>query len=142
MDEDAPSLTLALIINLIIYIVIPLVMAYRRGYFINAGGKLRYYWDIIAKNTANYPKDWTITKTRPLSKFEKAQIKSITVKFMPDNRKGYWAEITLKSGKNLLYTLADRQNYWIDDKISPDRLLLRTWQKSREKTYFDMIPNQ
>ncbi len=68
MDEDAPSLTLALIINLMIYIVIPLVMAYRRGHFINAGGKLRYYWDIIAKNTANYPKDWTITKIRPLSK--------------------------------------------------------------------------
>lgn len=142
MDEDAPSLTLAVIINLIIYIVIPLVMAYRRGCFINVGGKLRYYWDIIAKNTANYPKDWTVTKTRPLSKFEKAQIKNITVRFMPDNRKGYWAEITLKSGRNLLYTLADRKNYWIDDKIPSDKLLLRIWQKAGEKAYFDFIPTE
>lgn len=142
MDEDAPSLTLAVIINLIIYIVIPLVMAYRRGLFINAGGKIRYYWDIIAKNTANYPKDWTIIKTRHLSKFEKAQIKSITVKFMPDNRNGYWAEITLKSGKTLLYTLADRKNYWIDDKIPSDKLLLRIWQKAGEKTYFDIVPTE
>lgn len=142
MDEDAPSLTLAVIINLIIYIVIPLVMAYRRGHFINAGGKIRYYWDIIAKNTANYPIDWTITKTRHLSEFEKAQIKSITVKFMPDNRNGYWTEITLKSGKTLLYRLADRKNYWIDDKISPDNILLRRWQKTGEKTYFDMTLTQ
>lgn len=142
MDEDASSLTLAVIINLIIYIVIPLIMAYRRGYFINVGGKLCYYWDIITKNTAHYPKDWTNTKTRPLSKFEKAQIKNISVRFMPDNRKGYWVEIILKSEKTLLYSLADRKNYWIDDKISPDKLLLRIWQKAGEKTYFDVIPTE
>lgn len=32
MDEDAPNFTLAVIINLIIYVVIPLVIAYRKGY--------------------------------------------------------------------------------------------------------------
>lgn len=32
MAEDTPSLTIVLIINIIIFIVIPLVMAYRRGY--------------------------------------------------------------------------------------------------------------
>ncbi len=61
---------------------------------------------------------------------------------MPDNRKGYWAEITLKSGKTLLYMLADRKNYWIGDQISPDKLLLRIWQKAGEKAYFDMTLTQ
>jgi hypothetical protein len=33
MDEDTPSFVVALIINVIVFIVIPLVMTYRRGYF-------------------------------------------------------------------------------------------------------------
>ena len=35
MEEDIPNLVVTLIINGIIFVVIPLVMAYRRGYFIN-----------------------------------------------------------------------------------------------------------
>lgn len=36
MDEDTPSFVMALIINIIVFIVIPLVMTYRRGYFFNS----------------------------------------------------------------------------------------------------------
>lgn len=35
MDKDAPNFVAALIINIIIFIVIPLVMEYRRGYLFN-----------------------------------------------------------------------------------------------------------
>jgi len=139
MDEDAPSLTLVLIINLTIYIVIPLIMAYRRGYFINMGGKLRYYWDVITKNTANYPKDWTITKTRPLSAFEKYQIQKVVVKFMPECRDGYWTDIILKSGKHRLFKLGENKGYWINDVIHKDNILIRTWQKGSQYEY-DVIP--
>ena len=41
MDEDAPNIVVALIINGIIFVIIPLIMAYRRGYFINFGERLR-----------------------------------------------------------------------------------------------------
>lgn len=40
MDEDAPSLVVALILNIIIFIIIPLVMTYRRGYFFNVNKHL------------------------------------------------------------------------------------------------------
>lgn len=99
MDEDAPNIVVALIINGIIYVIIPLIMAYRRGYFINFGERLEWMTNILNRKSAYLPEEWTITKVRPLSVFEKNQIQKITVKFGSYPREGYWAVITLKSGK-------------------------------------------
>lgn len=140
MDEDAPSLIGSLIICFIIYVIIPLILAYRRGYFFNSIEKLVNFISGFSKDKAQYPKDWTIVKVRPLSKLEKAQIRQVKIKFMPDNRDGYWAEINLKSGRTLYYILGDRKNYWIDDVIDVDNILLRSWHKMGCSPYNDIIP--
>ena len=140
MDEDAPSLTIALIINIIIFIVIPLVMAYRRGYFFNVRERLSNLTRVFSKKKIIAPQEWTVIKIRPLSKFEKAQISKINVKFRPNDRNGYWAEITLKTGRTLYYILGDRKNYWVDDELDKDKVLLRSWDKLGCQPYNDIIP--
>lgn len=139
MDEDAPNIVVSLIINGIIFIVIPLVMAYRRGYFINFGERLEWLKNILNRKSAYLPEEWTITKVRPLSAFEKYQIQKVVVKFMPENRDGYWAVIILNSGKYRLFKLGDNKGYWIDDIIHKDNILLRTWQKKIWYKY-DAVP--
>lgn len=140
MDEDAPSLTSALLMFSVIYVIIPLIMAYRRGYFFNACEKFYNFIKRFSRKEVVYPKDWAITKIRPLSKFEKAQIKKITVRHMPDNREGYWAEITLNSGHTLYYSLGDRKHYRMDDVMDKDNILLRSWHKKDDQPYNDIIP--
>lgn len=135
MDEDAPNIVVSLIINGIIFIVIPLVMAYRRGYFINFGERLEWLKNILNRKSAYLPEEWTITKVRPLSAFEKYQIQKVVVKFMPENRDGYWAVIILNSGKYRLFKLGDNKGYWIDNEIHKDNILLRTWQKGTQYKY-------
>lgn len=139
MDEDAPNIVVALIINGIIFVVIPLIMAYRRGYFINFGERLEWLKNILNRKSAYLPEEWTITKVRPLSAFEKYQIQKVVVKYMPENRDGYWAIITLQRGKYRLFKLAENKGYWIDDVIPKDNLLLRTWQKAAQYKY-DVVP--
>lgn len=139
MDEDAPNIVVTIIINVIIFVVIPLIMAYRRGYFINFGERLEWMKNIINRKSAYLPEEWTITKVRPLSAFEKYQIQKVVVKFMPESRDGYWAVIILKSGKYRLFKLGDNKGYQIDDIIHKDNILLRTWQKGNQYRY-DVIP--
>lgn len=129
MDEDVPNIVVALIINGIIFAVIPLIMAYRRGYFFNFGEKLEWMKNILNRKNAYLPREWTITKVRPLSAFEKYQIQKIVVKLMPFNKVGYRAMVVLKSGKTIEYELGENKGYWIDDVIHTDNILLRTWQK-------------
>lgn len=135
MDEDAPNIVVTIIINVIIFVVIPLIMAYRRGYFINFGERLEWMKNIINRKSAYLPEEWTITKVRHLSAFEKYQIHKIAVQFGSYPREGYWTVITLKSGKILEYKLGENKGYWIDDVIPKDNLLLRTWQKAAQYKY-------
>ena len=62
MDEDAPNIVVTIIINVIIFVVIPLIMAYRKGYFINFGERLEWMKNILNGKTAYLPEEWTITK--------------------------------------------------------------------------------
>lgn len=142
MDEDAPSLIGSLIICVIKYVIIPLILVYRRGYFFNTKEKLENFIRRFSNNQVQRPKDWTIVKVRPLSKFEKAQISKVKVKFRPNEQDGYWAEITLKSRRTLYYILGDRKNYWIDDVIDVDNLLLRSWHKMGCSPYNDIVPKE
>ena len=135
MDEDAPNIVVTIIINVIIFVVIPLIMAYRKGYFINFGERLEWMKNILNGKTAYLPEEWTITKVRPLSVFEKYQIQKITVKFGSYPREGYWAIITLKSDKTLESQLGENKGYWIDDIIHKDNILLRKWQKGTQYKY-------
>lgn len=135
MDEDAPDIVVSLIINGIIFIVIPLVMAYRRGYFINFGERLEWIKNILSRKSAYLPEEWTITKVRPLSAFEKYQIQKVVVKFMPENKDGYWAVIILKSGKYRLFKLGEKYRFRTDDEIHKDNILHRKWQNGNQYKY-------
>ena len=133
--DDAPNIVIAIIINVIFYIVVPLIMIYRRGYFINFSERLEWMKNILNRKSVYLPEEWTITKVRPLSAFEKHQIQKVVVKFMPENRDGYWAVIILKSGKYRLFKLGDNKGYWIDDEIHKDNILIRTCQKGTKYKY-------
>lgn len=139
MDGDTQSITIALIINIIIFIVIPLVMSYRRGYFFNVGERLSNLTLVFSKKKIIAPQEWTVIKIRPLSKFEKSQIRKIEVKFMPYNHDGYWARMTLNSGNTMDYILGDRKSYWVDDELDKNKVLLRSWHKTGCQPYNDII---
>ena len=139
MEEDIPNLVVTLIINGIIFVVIPLVMAYRRGYFINFAERLQWIRNFQRKNCEYLPADWTIIKLRPLSSCEKCQIHRIIVKLMPHNREGYWALVILKSGKTIEYPLGENKSYWSDTEIPINNILIRKWQKGTQYKY-DIIP--
>ena len=139
MDEDAPNITVALIINVIIFIVIPVIMAYRRGYFFNVNEHFNWMKSLFGQKHQCLPAEWTITGLRQLSAFEKNQIYKIVVKLMPYDRTGYRAVIVLKSGKFLEYPLGENKGYWIDDVIPPNNILIRKWQQGTQYKY-DIIP--
>lgn len=139
MDEDAPNIVAALIINIIIFIVIPLVMAYRRGYFFNVSVHFMWIKSLFGKKNQCHPTEWTITGIRQLSAFEKYQIQKIVVKLMSYNREGYYAVIQLKSGNTIEYKLGENKGYWNDDEIPTSNILLRKWQKGTQYKY-DIIP--
>lgn len=133
--DDAPNIVIAIIINVIFYIVVPLIMVYRRGYFINFSERLEWIKNILNRKNAYLPEEWTVIKIRPFSAFEKYQIQKVVVKFMPENRDGYWAVIILNSGKHRLFKLGENGGYWIDDEIHKDNILIRTCQKGTKYKY-------
>ena len=139
MDEDTPSIAVALIINIIVFIIIPLVMAYRRGYLFNISEHFNWIKSIFKKKNQYLPTEWTIIGLRQLSAFEKHQIQRITVKLMPYHSTGYRTVIILKSGKTVEYPLGENKGYWIDDEIPINNILLRKWQKGTLYKY-DIIP--
>lgn len=114
MDEDTPNFVVALIINIIIFIVIPLVMAYRRGYLFNISEHFNWIKSIFKKKNRYLPTEWTLICVRQLSAFEKHQIQRIIVKLMPYDRTGYRTVIILKSSKTVEYPLGENKGYWID----------------------------
>lgn len=139
MDEDAPNFVAALIINIIIYIVIPLVMAYRRGYLFNISEHFNWIKGLFAQKNQCLPPEWTIVGIRQLSAFEKYQIHNIVVKLMPYDRIGYRVVIILKSCNIIEYPLGENKGYRIDDEIPTNNILLRKWQKGTQYKY-DIIP--
>lgn len=139
MEEDAPNFIVALVINIIIFIVIPLIMAYRRGYLFNISEHFNWIKSIFKKKNQYLPTEWTLICVRQLSVFEKHQIQRIIVKLMPYDRTGYRTIIILKSDKSVEYPFGENKGYWIDDEISKDNILLRKWQKGTQYNY-DIIP--
>jgi len=140
MDEG--TLIFIVVANVIFYIIIPLVMLYRRGYFFNFSERLEWLRNIRNRKNTYLPEDWTIIRVRPLSKFEKRQIQNIVVKFDSSHREdgvGYKAVITLNSGKEIKYIFGENKGYWFDDTIHKDNILLRTWQKE-DNYYYDLVP--
>lgn len=134
--EDTGISTI-IILLVICYVIIPLILLYRRGYFINLGSRFEWLHNVLNKKSKYLPEDWTVVKVRPLSKFEKYQIQSIVIEFSESR---YWAIITLNSGKTVEYKF-DRldKGYWFGDTIHKDNILLRTWQKGGEY-YYDLVP--
>lgn len=141
MDEDTPNIIVALIGIGICYLVVPLIMVYRRGYFINFSERLEWMNNILNRKNAYLPEEWTVIKIRPFSAFEKYQMQKVVVKFMPENRDGYWAVIILNSGKYRLFKLGDNKDYWIDDEIHKNNILIRTCQKGTQYKYDISIIN-
>lgn len=139
MDGNAPNFVAALIINIIIFIVIPLVMAYRRGYFFNIYVHFDWLKNLFRRKEQHLPTEWTIIGLRQPSAFEKHQIQRVVVKLMPYDRTGYVTVIILKSGKTVEYPLGENKGYWIDDEIPANNILLRKWQKGTQYKY-DIIP--
>ena len=145
MDEGA--LIFIVVANVIFYIIIPLVMLYRRGYFFNFSERLEWLRNIRNRKSMYQPEDWTIIKVRPLSKFEKRQIQNIVIKLsdrisdlLRKDGAEYRAVITLNSGKEIKYIfVGENKGYWLHDTIHKDNILLRTWQKG-ENYYYDLVP--
>lgn len=145
MDEG--TLIFIVVANVIFYIIIPLVMLYRRGYFFNFSERLEWLRNIRNRKNTYLPEDWTIIRVRPLSKFEKRQIQNIVIKFsdrisdlLRKDGAEYRAVITLNSGKEIKYIfVGENKGYWLDDTIHKDNILLRTWQKE-ENYYYDLVP--
>lgn len=135
MDEDAPNIIVVLIFNICFYVVIPLIMLYRRGYFINFGERTEWINNIFNNKNAYLPKDWTIVRIRPISAFEKCQIKKIIVGY----KEGPCAIIILKSGKTREFQFIENKGYHIGYEIHKDNILIRTWQKSIYYKY-DITP--
>ena len=65
MEEDAPNLIVVLVINIIIFIVIPLVMAYRRGYLFNISEHFNWIKGLFAqkKSMSSTRMDYSRHKT-------------------------------------------------------------------------------
>lgn len=139
MDEDAPSFVVALIINVIIFIVIPLVMAYRRGYFFNVNEHFNWLKNLFRQGSPYLPTEWTLIGLRQLSAFEKHQIQRVVVKLMPHFSTGYRIVIVLKSGKFLEYPLGGHKGFRINDEIHKNNILIRKWQKG-DRYKYDVIP--
>lgn len=131
--------TVTLIINIIFFIVIPLVMSYRRGYLFNVSEHFMWTKCIFGQKNQCLPTEWTITGIRQLSGFEKYQIQRIVVKLMSYNREGYYAVIQLKSGNTIEYKFGENKGYWNDDEIPTNNILLRKKQKGTQYKY-DIIP--
>lgn len=139
MDEDTPNFAVALILNVIIYIVIPLIMAYRRGYFFNVNEHLNWIKSIFRQKAPYVPTEWTLIGLRQPFAFEKHQIQRVVVKLMTSYSNGYRVIIVLKSGKFLEYPLGGHKGYYIDDVIPKNNILIRKWQQGTQYKY-DIIP--
>lgn len=137
MDEDAPNFTLAVIINLIIYIVIPLVIAYRKGYLQKWLGKLRKTDDVSLSTPTNGPMplediEWTLEDERPFTDDEKNSIASLKVVQAMDGSLS--VKCSIKKGSQTYIRLAEELNLPVGTSLDKDKVILREWKKGEYYT--------
>ncbi len=138
---------------IICYIIIPIIMLYRRGYLLNLKGRITEIKDWIKPAPA--PSEWTATSVRRLSRFEKAQIESLTIKreisFSPANFYRYYIDVKIKHGEHTSYPLAKeiaasdelRVKFLLDEEsfiLDKNKVLIRKIEKIRKSSYWDIMP--
>lgn len=64
MYEDVQSFVVALIIKIIIFIVMPLAMAYRSGYFFNNNEHFNWIKSIFRTKNQYLPTKWSLISVR------------------------------------------------------------------------------
>lgn len=139
MDEDAPNFTLAVIINLIIYIVIPLVIAYRKGYLQRCLKKLRKTEDVSLSTPANDPMplediEWTLEDERPFTDDEKNSVTSLEVVQTMDGSLS--VKCSIKEGGQTFIPLAEELNLPVGTSLDKDRVILKVWRRLNQEKYY------
>lgn len=141
MDEDSPNFTLAVIINIIIYIVIPLVIAYRKGYLQRWLKKLRKTEDMSLSTPTNDPIplediEWTLEDERPFTDDEKNSVTSLEVVQTMDGSLS--VKCSIKEGSQTYIWLAEELNLPVGTPLDKDKVILREWKKGEYYTKFNI----
>ncbi len=99
--ENDPNGLEAFILFFISCVLIPLILAYRRGYSLNIRGKLSHWFIPSFK-----PSVLTATYVKRFSWFDKAQIESIKA-FKDYHRGKIVAKIQIRWGKEIIFPMAN-----------------------------------
>lgn len=139
MDEDAPNFTLAVIINLIIYIVIPSVIAYRKGYLKRWLRKLRKTDNVSLSTPTNDPMplediEWTLEDERPFTDDEKNSIIALEVVQAMDGSLS--VKCSIKEGGQTFIPLAEEINLPAGTSLDKDRVILKVWRRLNQEKYY------
>lgn len=139
MDEDAPNFTLAVIINLIIYVVIPLVIAYRKCYLQRWLRKLRKTEDVsLSIPTNDIPPmediEWTLEDERPFTDEEKNSIASLEVVQAMDGSLS--VKCSIKEGGKTYIRLAEELNLPVGTHLEKDKVVLKVWRRLNQEKYY------
>lgn len=139
MNEDAPNFTLAVIINLIIYIVIPLVIAYRKGYSQRWLKKLRKTEDVPLSTPTNDPIplediEWTLEDERPFTDDEKNSVTSLEVVQTMDGSLS--VKCLIKKGGQTFIPLAEELNLPVGTHLEKDKVILKVWRRLNQEKYY------
>ena len=144
MNEDAPNFTLAVIINLIIYIVIPLVIAYRKGYLQRWLKKLRKTEDVPLSTPTNDPIplediEWTLEDERPFTDDEKNSVTSLEVVQTMDGSLS--VKCSIKEGSQTYIWLAEELNLPVGTYLDKDKVILKVWRRLNQEQYYISLRN-
>lgn len=139
MNEDAPNFTLAVIINLIIYIVIPLVIAYRKGYLQKWLRKLHKTDDVsLSTPTNNIPPmediEWILEDERPFTDDEKNSIASLKVVQAMDGSLS--VKCLIKKGRQTFIPLVEELNLPVGTHLEKDKVILKVWRRLNQEKYY------
>lgn len=139
MDEDAPNFTLAVIINLIIYVVIPLVIAYRKGYLQRWLRKLRKTDDVSLSTPTNDTLplediEWTLEDERPFTDDEKNSITSLEVVQAMDGSLS--VKCSIKEGGQIFIRLAEELVLPIGTSLDKDKVTLKVCRRLNQEKYY------
>lgn len=141
MDEDSPNFTLAVIINLIIYIVIPLIITYRKGYLQRWLRKLHKTKDVspsIPTNDISPLEDieWTLEDERPFTDDEKDSITSLEIMQAMDGSLS--VKCSIKEDGQAFIRLAEELKLPVGTPLDKDKVILREWKKGEYYTKYNI----
>lgn len=141
MDEDAPNFTVSVIINLIIYIIIPLVIAYRKGYLQRWLGKLRKTKGVSLSTSINdIPPlediEWTLEDERPFTEDEKNSLTSLEVVQAMDG--SLLVKCSIKEGGQTFIRLAEGLVLPVGTYLDKGKVILREWKKGEYSVKYDI----